>query len=325
MLTSPPPSGRLRPLDVRRDLEQVASLMESSFADTLDPDGQRYLRQMRAASRESHPFWSSLAPEGPGMPPRGYVWEESGRIVGNLTMIPFFAARRKIYLIANVAVHPDCRRRGIGRRLTQQALQHARDRKADAAWLQVRQENEAAIRLYQNLGFVERARRATWLGAPRLEGVVGADAATGEMARRAAVGERLGQDWPQQKSWLARAYPDELRWHINLSDAALRPGLIGGLYRTFNEVWVRQWALRREGRLLGALTWQNSPTYADNLWLAVPPEGEGQTATLLLKHARERLQVRPLALDYPAGRAEPAIHEAGFTLEHTLIWMSAGW
>ncbi len=154
MLSSPPPAGRLRPLDVRRDLMQVASLMESSFADTLDPDGQRYLSQMRAASRESYPFWSSLAPAGTGMPPRGYVWEENGRVVGNLTMIPFFQARPRIYLIANVAVHPDHRRKGIARRLTARALQHARQREADAVWLQVRQENDGAIRLYTGMGFV---------------------------------------------------------------------------------------------------------------------------------------------------------------------------
>jgi hypothetical protein len=43
-------SSGLRPFDVRRDLNQVADLVEQCFADTLDPDGQHYLGQMRAAA-----------------------------------------------------------------------------------------------------------------------------------------------------------------------------------------------------------------------------------------------------------------------------------
>ncbi len=136
------------------------------------------------------------------------------------------------------------------------------------------------------------------------------------------VGERLRQDWPMQQAWLARLYPRELRWHLHLHDAALRPGLIGGLYRMFNEQWVTQWAVRSQGHLLGALAWQSSATYADNLWLAAPPESETAAAAYLLSHARQRMARRPLGLDYPAGRAVEAIQQAGFTLQHTLIWMS---
>src|SRR4030067_1112514 len=50
VLASSSPSGKLRPVDVRRDLNPVADLMERSFSETLEPDGQRYSPQMRSAA-----------------------------------------------------------------------------------------------------------------------------------------------------------------------------------------------------------------------------------------------------------------------------------
>ena len=83
----------LRPFDVRRDLGEVADLVELCFADTLDPDGRDYLRRMRSAAKSSSLLgmaqgWSSA-------PMTGFIWEENERIVGNLSLIPyFFKARR---------------------------------------------------------------------------------------------------------------------------------------------------------------------------------------------------------------------------------------
>ena len=61
-------------------------------------------------------------------------------------------------LIANVATHPDHRRKGIARTLTEQVMQHARQRGVDALWLHVRADNPGAVQMYSDLGFVERAQ-----------------------------------------------------------------------------------------------------------------------------------------------------------------------
>ncbi len=61
--------------------------------------------------------------------------------------------------IATLAVHPQFRRRGIARQLIIISLQAAAEEGARSALLEVRAGNTGAIRLYQELGFVEVGRR----------------------------------------------------------------------------------------------------------------------------------------------------------------------
>jgi [ribosomal protein S18]-alanine N-acetyltransferase len=55
--------------------------------------------------------------------------------------------------IRNIATHPDMKRRGVARRLMEEAFKLARSRGAIDAYLEVRSKNEAALGLYQSLGF----------------------------------------------------------------------------------------------------------------------------------------------------------------------------
>ncbi|MBI2528916.1 MAG: ribosomal protein S18-alanine N-acetyltransferase [Candidatus Rokubacteria bacterium] len=55
--------------------------------------------------------------------------------------------------ITNLAVHPECRHRGIGRVLLETALAEGRARGVLLAVLEVRPTNMEAIGLYQSLGF----------------------------------------------------------------------------------------------------------------------------------------------------------------------------
>lgn len=56
--------------------------------------------------------------------------------------------------IHNLAVRPDCRRRGIGRSLLLGVVRHARYQGARRVTLEVRKTNGAAQRLYESIGFV---------------------------------------------------------------------------------------------------------------------------------------------------------------------------
>lgn len=58
------------------------------------------------------------------------------------------------------------RGRGIGRALAAAALRWARNQGAVAMELEVRCSNEAALQLYQGLGFVEQGRRRAYYAAP---------------------------------------------------------------------------------------------------------------------------------------------------------------
>jgi ribosomal-protein-alanine N-acetyltransferase len=61
--------------------------------------------------------------------------------------------------VAELAVHPDFRRRGLARRLVREVLEDARARGAAVVTLEVREGNAAARRLYESFGFSTTGRR----------------------------------------------------------------------------------------------------------------------------------------------------------------------
>ena len=74
--------------------------------------------------------------------------------------------------INNVAVKPEYRRRGIAASLLNRILDKARERKAKAAFLEVRSTNEAAQVLYEKCGFKAIARRANYYSDPLEDAIV---------------------------------------------------------------------------------------------------------------------------------------------------------
>src|ERR1044071_9241523 len=191
----------MRPLNVLRDLSAVADLIELCFSPTMDNDGQRYLSDMRRASRDdSFLNWASRMTETASLPLMGYVWEQDGHIIGNASLIPFRDKGRRIFLIANVATHPDYRRRGIGRALTERVMKQARDKKASATWLHVRDDNPGAIKMYQDLGFQEIVRRTTWQATP--------SSRLSYPETDIKIVSRQPRFWALQQEWLRRLYPN---------------------------------------------------------------------------------------------------------------------
>ena len=74
--------------------------------------------------------------------------------------------------INNFAVRSGFRRRGIGATLLNRVLEEARNRKANAAFLEVRSANHAAQALYEKSGFRAIARRPNYYSDPREDAVV---------------------------------------------------------------------------------------------------------------------------------------------------------
>ncbi len=65
----------------------------------------------------------------------------------------------------NIAVHPDFKRRGLGRELLEHLIGELEARGILTLWLEVRKSNFAAIALYQALGFNEVAVRRDYYPA----------------------------------------------------------------------------------------------------------------------------------------------------------------
>ncbi|NJN80074.1 MAG: ribosomal protein S18-alanine N-acetyltransferase [Anaerolineales bacterium] len=61
--------------------------------------------------------------------------------------------------IATIATHPDFRKQGIGKKLLTHALKSAKDEGVIRSFLEVRESNEVALKMYRNFGFVEDGRR----------------------------------------------------------------------------------------------------------------------------------------------------------------------
>ena len=311
--------AHLRPVDTYQDLGAVADLIEICFKDTLDPDGQSYLRRLREAARFSYlSNWAaSLVEDASILPLSGYVWVEDNQVVGNLSLIPFTSLGQRCYLIANVAVQPAYRGRGIGTRLTERALEHVQEHHGASAWLQVRDDNPPAIHIYETLGFKERARRTSWVNLLPMNGVP---------ANHYNLGTRLTTHWAQQRAWLQRLYPTEFSWHLPVPWRAIQPGWKGEIFRFFNLSYPKYWTVTDGGDLCGVLTWMNHPGYSDYLLLAAPEAVDTAAIQALLVHARKSLSTRRrLSLNTPAGFVDEPLRAAGFSAQQTLIWMEVSY
>ncbi len=67
--------------------------------------------------------------------------------------------------LATINVHPGLRRHGLGRRLMTEAERIAAEQGAVALWLHVWTRNEAAIQLYERLGYEARGTAPAYYGA----------------------------------------------------------------------------------------------------------------------------------------------------------------
>lgn len=312
----------VRSLNVLRDLPHVADLIELCFSSTMDHEGQRYINDMRrASSDDSFLRWANRMAESSSLPLTGYVWEENGKIVGNASLIPFRDHGKRIYLVANIATHPEYRRRGIARTLTQRAMQHARDKRAHAIWLHVRDDNPGAIKLYEDLGFQEIARRTTW-GAY-------ADAHILKPYSEIQIVPRHPRFWNLQQDWLRRLYPEPLSWYAPLNLNALQPGLWNWIYLLFMEFDLQQWAAIRGDTLLATLSWMPHGGRSESVFPATGTDpglaaAYSEALTQILIHMRRSMSTHTnLTLEYPAGELTEAFEAAGFKPRRTLLWMKA--
>lgn len=86
---------------------------------------------------------------------RCWIAEVDGRVVG---MIVVWLLIDEAH-VATLATHPDFRRRGIAKKLLSHALGHLIHEGARSSFLEVRESNLAAQRMYREFGYEESGRR----------------------------------------------------------------------------------------------------------------------------------------------------------------------
>jgi len=86
-----------------------------------------------------------------------WVMREDGQVVGYLCL---WEVADEVH-ITNIAVRPECRRRGLARKLTAEVARFARDRGVDRVTLKTFVQNEEAVVAWRRMGFETRALQMT--------------------------------------------------------------------------------------------------------------------------------------------------------------------
>lgn len=306
-------AARLRPVDPRRDMTQVAEVIEGAFADELGADGRRMVREMRAFGRMGWFGWlvgKLFLP--PAADPRGFVWEESGRLVGNASLLAVVGHSDR-WVLANVAVQPEFQNRGVATALVGATIDLARKLGGRELVLQVKWENAAAIHLYDKMGFRKLCTRTTWLR--RRHTPIPVPTSDGSVRRRRP------EEWRDQLDLAWRLHPEGLEWPYPLRAGQFQPGPFESLLGLDRRHWV--WV--EEGELLASLSiesgWGGSRR---RFVLVTDPRVRGRAETPLLVHALHDFPDSGVVIDYPAGEAGEGLSELGFEPMRTLTWMGRG-
>ena len=289
---------------------QVADLIEITFREDLDGTGRRMVREMRTLSRVGWIGWALsrlLLP--PAARPLGFVWEEDDRIVGNASLLPV-SGHPSRWVMANVAVHPDYRRRGIAGQMVSASDEFALNAGAEAMYLQVERHNKAALSLYRSMGYLPLATRTTWRrsrGLPHKQPPQGAK-----------VRQRHAAEWTEQWALAERVSPEGLIWPHPLEPGYFRPTGIGQFIGRDTKLHLVR---REDGQLVGSLSVHG--TGVRRFVLLVDPALQGQIEEELLTQALDRVRARrrSILLDYPADVAVETLRRLGFREKRSLTWM----
>jgi ribosomal-protein-alanine N-acetyltransferase len=141
------------------DLDEVVQLEHASFTEP-------WTRKMFLGELQGNVFATNLVARA-GSPPGG-AGLSSGVLLG---YVMFWVVFEELHMM-NLAVRPEARRRGIGRRLVSHALSVGELRGARTALLEVRASNVAAIALYEDLGFVKKDVRRGYYDHPREDAMI---------------------------------------------------------------------------------------------------------------------------------------------------------
>lgn len=321
-------SSGLRPVNLRTDLVPLADLIEIAFADTMDSSGRAAVREMRYLSRLGPGLnvllgMNDLA-QGVGL---GFVWVENGRVVGNTSVYPANIPTGPAWIIANVAVHPDYRGRGIAGQLVQESLKmiHRRSRTRKAiAVLQVDADNAIAQHLYTRLGFVAERSWTQWR---RSSGARTPPPLTTDSS--IYITRRRGREWRAEYALAQRLRPAEqggMGWLRPLHPSYFRRSLLSYVRDTFSLRSLERLVIRGDHDDLRAVMWVESAFAASSiqLTLMVEPELRGLYDEALINLMARRYSLRSsLTIEHPTDETitSGVLQRYGFAAQRNLVHM----
>jgi GNAT superfamily N-acetyltransferase len=318
-MTSAEPRAGPRPARYPRDVPQITQLVELGFADVLDYTSRRALRDVRTLAEMGGAAWALARIFGGIQPDEwvlGSVWEEQGRIVGNVTLTRR-TPERGAWLISNVAVHPGFRRRGIARSLALHAVDLVRARGGRAIYLQVDADNQTALRMYRELGFAEIGGRIAWTRARdgRKPPAEETDASP------CSISLRKSSEWAEEFALYREVSPSGTAWNTPLTEGAFQLSLWKSIEGFLMGEEEKHFLARCGGRVEAALSAYNR--FSGWEGALIQREGSaGKVERPLLDAAWEVFPPDRSALLETTAEASAAILEKlGFQKRRTFLWM----
>ncbi len=305
----------IRPVNMHRDLHHLANLIELCFADTLDSAGRRYLEEMRLLSRSGPVLWlMHLFGEALNWQ-QGYVCIENGRLIGNVGVQPA-GGRSKAWLIANVAVHPEFRRRGIARELMLAAIQTVRKHEGRVITLQVDDYNQGAIALYKELGFKELGTFTTWerrsYAIPEWR-----------FPKKSGVRLLRNEDWQAEHALIQAQRKHGANWMYPLSKSQFKPNWRKSIAAVLGGKLDERWGVGSSAQLDGWMRLKFSAGAMTHIRIVATPEHEDYMLPRLVVRGLRRIGSRswPIRLEYPKGQGVDVLYQYRFEPTRTLTWM----
>jgi ribosomal-protein-alanine N-acetyltransferase len=308
-----------RPINLNRDIPQVLELLEIVFGESLRSEGNSAANGVGLDS--SLPFLYRFNLGLTRLSP-GFVWEENGRIVGNATLLR--TKLRGRYLVVNVGVHPNFRRRGIARRLMEAIMEQVRGEGGRFILLQVVKDNDPAIDLYKSLNFRVLGSVTSWYSSvSRVRAIPAAIDETPTLPIR----ELKGSEWRAAYELDQRCLRPELNWPEPLAVDAYKRNWWRRLSDTFNgrqaETWV---TTNAQNELTGMAQILSEWGRLHTVHLRIDPAWWGKLERPLLAKVTRRLKYlghRNVRLDHIDNHEEmnELLQAANFDPRRTLTHM----
>ena len=306
----------LRPINLATDLGQLADLIEHAFRHTMDASGKAAIREMRHLSRIGGGLrllggLNNLA-QGISL---GFVWVENHQIVGNVSIYPapdFPSDMGKTYIIATVAVYPDCRGKGIASRLMEASLQHIQERNGRRILLQVDMDNSVARHLYDKLGFRQERAWIQW----RRRGMVVPPPDDSNPQHELYLRRYRHADWKQVYQLAQQVRPPHqggVDWLRPCHPQTFNPPLNKQVFNFVNMIQVERLVLEDvpSQTLLGWLQFESQLALSTHqVTLMTTPQPE--VAALLLGNIVRRHSLQTLQLNHPYDDVVTAVELESF-------------
>jgi len=315
-----------RQVSIHNDVGQIADLIELAFAATMDDAGRSAVREMRMLSKSAPiiALFNGLNQILDQLE-SGFVWVEDKQIVGNVSIspAPSFPNMGRGFVIANVATHPDFRRRGIANLLMQKSLQLIRDRGGKFAILQVDATNENAQALYQRLGFRHERTFGRWHRPAHLR-------PPARLPNMPEITQRARGDWRFEYALAQLLRPNHhggLGWLRPTVESAFRPSFWQAIDLMTQGRHADRWIVRdtRPNSLAGVLRIEANFGGPERLDLLVNPYYKGQLEEPLLNFALRVIESRyhAVAIEHPLDDVPTvqALERYDFDRRYTLMHM----